>query len=66
MIIATLTIEDMEQKYLVQIEDTGILSLRQLVKNDKLAMGNPLPQSSSLTAGPQLKIGDFTLTVERP
>lgn len=66
MIIVNLTIEDREQKYLVQIEDTGVLSLRQLVRNGDLSFGNPLPRGSSLTAGPQLKIGDFTLTVERP
>jgi hypothetical protein len=66
MIIATLTIEDREQKYLVQIEDTGILSLRQLVRVAGATFSNTMPQGSSLTAGPQLKIGDFTLTVERP
>lgn len=66
MIIVNLTIEDRGQKYLVQIEDTGILSLRQLVRRGDLAFGDPLPQGSSLTAGPQIKIGGFTLTVERP
>lgn len=66
MIIANLTIEDRNSKYLVQIEDTGILSVRQLVRSGDLTYGNPMPRGSSLTAGPQLKIGDFTLTVERP